>query len=111
MSSPTITSKAVACRDALQELSKIVSSANSSSSRYLVRGKELQKSVDDAIARFRAWATSIAAFHDSKRRTSLDFRLKDSPEITMRTLRILDDLHEYVTDCKFSQYLDGIVLA
>lgn len=55
-------------------------------------------SVEDLSARFLAWGTNIAALHDSHRRTSLDFRLRQAPDISERARSILEELSEYLTD-------------
>jgi hypothetical protein len=52
--------------------------------------------MQDARARFKAWGESIAAFHDGLARTSLDFRLREAPEIRGRALQILGYLQEYL---------------
>jgi hypothetical protein len=52
--------------------------------------------IQDARARFKAWGESIAAFHDGPAKTSLDFRLREAPEIRGRALQILEYLQEYL---------------
>ena len=49
--------------------------------------------VDDEMARFRMWASNIGAVHDPSRKdTSLDLRLRDSPKIAARVSQFLEDL-------------------
>jgi hypothetical protein len=52
--------------------------------------------MQDARARFKAWGESIAAFHPGSVRTSLDFRLREAPEVRGRALQILEYLQEYL---------------
>jgi hypothetical protein len=54
--------------------------------------------IEDARARFKAWGTSIAAFHNGRLRTSLDFRLNEAPGIRGRTVQVLRDLQEYLDE-------------
>jgi hypothetical protein len=54
--------------------------------------------MQDGRARFKAWGTNIAAFKDGRHPTSLDFRLKDGPEIRSRLLNVLEYLQEYLKD-------------
>jgi len=54
--------------------------------------------IEDALARFKAWGTNIAAFRDGNLRISLDFRLREAPRVKGRALRILRDLEEYLDD-------------
>jgi hypothetical protein len=56
--------------------------------------------MQDARARFNAWGESIAAFHPGHVRTSLDFRLKEAPEVRGRALQILEYLQEYLHEGK-----------
>jgi hypothetical protein len=54
--------------------------------------------VQDARARFKAWAVNIAALHEEHLRSSLDFRLKEATEIRQRIVKILQNLHESLED-------------
>lgn len=49
------------------------------------------KVVQDERSRYRAWATNIAALHKSRLHTSLDHRLKDSPETRNLVLKVLGE--------------------
>jgi len=50
--------------------------------------------MEDAQARFKAWAVNIAALHSGNMRSSLDFRLMDAADMRRRTLKVLEDLQE-----------------
>lgn len=50
--------------------------------------------MQDARSRFKAWATSIAAFQEGYKQSSLDFRLREATEIRQRILNILESLAE-----------------
>jgi len=52
----------------------------------------------DARAKFKAWGGNIAAFRKPYLSTSLDFRLKEAPEIRTRLLQVLEYLQEYLND-------------
>jgi len=54
--------------------------------------------LQDARARFKAWGTSIAGFRKPHLPTSLDFRLREAPEIRTRLLQVLEYLQEYLND-------------
>lgn len=54
--------------------------------------------MQDSRAKFKAWGTSIAAFRKGHVPTSLDFRLRDAPEIRSRLLQVLEYLGEYLND-------------
>lgn len=58
----------------------------------------MQSTIEDAHTRFRAWGTNIAAFRDGKFRTSLDFRLAEAPRIKYRTMQVLEDLQQYLSE-------------
>ena len=45
----------------------------------------------DNIGRFKVWAANVGA-HQFARKSSLDYRLKDAPQIKNSVVRLLDDL-------------------
>lgn len=53
---------------------------------------ENRSAVQDNLSRFRIWAGNIGAYHVDER--SVDFRVKDAPEVGQRILELLDDLSE-----------------
>jgi hypothetical protein len=53
----------------------------------------------DAQAKFKAWGVSIAAFRSKSHPTSLDFRLRDAPDIQKRLCQVLKEIQEYLDDC------------
>lgn len=58
----------------------------------------MQSTIEDAQTRFRAWGTNIAAFRNGTFRTSLDFRLAEAPRIKYRTMQVLEDLQQYLSE-------------
>lgn len=97
MNVSTISREAKKCLELFTALSSVLSAPPPN----LQSGIDLENTklaVDDSRARFRAWGTNIAAFHDSKLRTSLDSRLKEAPGILGRATQILKDLQEYLSD-------------
>ncbi|KAE9376716.1 hypothetical protein N431DRAFT_453112 [Stipitochalara longipes BDJ] len=52
----------------------------------------------DAFGRFKIWAGNIGAFQQIDLKSSLDFRLRESPKISTQILEILDDLAESLED-------------
>jgi hypothetical protein len=50
--------------------------------------------MQDAHARFKAWAVNIAALHSGNVQSSLDFRLMEAADMRRRILKILEDLQE-----------------
>src|SRR5437868_5620845 len=54
----------------------------------------------DAFGRFKIWAGNIGAFQEIDVKSSLDFRLRDTPKISAQILEILDDLAESLEDGK-----------
>jgi len=58
--------------------------------------------VTDALGRFKIWAGNIGAFQGQDVKSSLDFRLRDTPKISTQILEILDDLAESLVDGRCS---------
>lgn len=54
--------------------------------------------MQDARVRFKAWGNNIAAFRKGHLPSSLEFRLREAPEIRTRLLQVLDYLREYLND-------------
>jgi hypothetical protein len=54
--------------------------------------------ITDAFGRFKIWAGNIGAFQQIDLKSSLDFRLRDTPKISTQILEILDDLAESLED-------------
>lgn len=52
----------------------------------------------DAFGRFKIWAGNIGALQQIESKSSLDFRLRDSPKISTQILEILVDLAESLED-------------
>jgi hypothetical protein len=50
------------------------------------------------VGRFKIWAGNIGAFQPFDLKSSLDFRLRDTPKISTQILEILDDLAESLED-------------
>ena len=50
--------------------------------------------MQDAQARFNAWAVNIAALHPGNLQSSLDFRLMEAADIRHRILKVLEDLQD-----------------
>lgn len=48
--------------------------------------------VEDDAHRFRLWGGNIGAFQDPEKRSSLDARLKDAPQVRRQISRLLDRL-------------------
>jgi hypothetical protein len=55
---------------------------------------------EDSRAKFKAWGVSIAAFRSESHQTSLQFRLRDAPDIQKRVSQVLEELREYLDDCQ-----------
>ena len=105
MNSPTISVEAKKCLALFEskELSATLKDTTAQPTGGINREITLL-AIDDARARYRAWGTNIAAFHASGLRTSLDSRLKEAPSILSRTLQVLVDLREYLTDGQSPQH-------
>lgn len=65
----------------------------------------------DAQAKFKAWGTSIAAFRSGLNPTSLDYRLRDAPDIRKRLCQVLKELREYLDDCLWCPLVLSIIPA
>ena len=52
----------------------------------------------DEFGRFKIWGNNIGVFIQSKRRSSLDFRLRDALSVSDKILDFLDDLDEALED-------------
>ena len=64
--------------------------------------------MEDALARFRAWGSSIAAFQPGLAKTSLDSRLREAGGIRNRALKILEELQEYLHEGECFSYLSDM---
>ena len=58
----------------------------------------------DAFGRFKIWAGNIGAFQQIDLKSSLDFRLRDTPKISTQILEILDDLAESLEDGEYFSF-------
>ena len=109
MDASTISFEAKKCLELFTELSTLLDLVPSTPTFQLPPGisHEIAKlAIEDSRAKFRAWGTNIAAFHESRLRTSLDSRLKEAPSISARTIQVLADLQEYLTSggCSLISY-------
>jgi len=52
----------------------------------------------DAFGRFKIWAGNIGAFQQIELKSSLDFRLRETPKISTQIVEILDELAESLED-------------
>jgi hypothetical protein len=52
------------------------------------------QTVHDELGRFRVWAGNIGALQNAKSRHSLDYRLRDAPQIQKQVVRILVRLRD-----------------
>lgn len=108
----TISDESKRCLDLFKELSLAVESVSGPyRTDKSIDHDKASLTLEDAKARFRAWGTNIAAFHDSTQRTSLDARLKEAPEMSSRALRILGDLQDNLAGCKSAQYIHLLNIA
>lgn len=55
---------------------------------------------EDSRAKFKAWGVNIAAFRSESRQTSLQFRLRNAPDIQKRVSQVLAELQEYLDGCQ-----------
>lgn len=102
MNTTTVSFEAKKCLELFTGLSTTLNSTPLDPAQRLDLDYEITKlAIEDARARFTAWGTNIAAFHNSAVRTSLDSRLKEAPGILGRTLQVLTDLREYLTDSEW----------
>jgi hypothetical protein len=62
---------------------------------------ELNAGLTDAAERFQLWAGSVGAAVDPQRKVSLEWRLRDAPEIKDRIHELQSDLIEALDDCVF----------
>jgi Tfp pilus assembly PilM family ATPase len=100
---------ASACRQRFEDLSHTLYSFSSDMSDQPTFDLDsTRNSIEDAKARFKAWATNIAAFRKGTVRTSLDFRLAEAPGIKGGTLQVLEDLEEYLVEGAFPMQLSRI---
>lgn len=60
--------------------------------------------ITDAFGRFKIWAGNIGAFQQIDLKSSLDFRLRDTPKISTQILEILDDLAESLEDGEYFSF-------
>ena len=56
------------------------------------------EAVTDVAERFALWARNIGAFHPQGSQLSLEFRLRDAPEIREWVCELLEDLADTFTD-------------
>ncbi|KAF4625812.1 hypothetical protein G7Y89_g12351 [Cudoniella acicularis] len=62
-----------------------------------INGISLFESVD-SLGRFKIWAQNIGAFQPFESKSSLDYRLRETPRIATRIAHILDELAEELDD-------------
>lgn len=62
---------------------------------------EISKGIADAAERFQLWAGSVGAAVDPQRKISLEWRLRDAPEIKERIYELQSDLIEALDDCLY----------
>ena len=48
--------------------------------------------IEDETRRFKLWANNIAAFQSPKKRSSLDYRLRDASHVRQQVIRLFDRL-------------------
>lgn len=89
---------ATICQIAFKELLDILHTQANDPGHHALSFEVYQPAIEDANARFNAWGTNIAAFRDGSSRISLDYRMREAPEIKRRALQILEDVQDYLKD-------------
>ena len=89
-----------ACLTWFEKLSSLVD--DSQQSAFLITHAE----VHDQWDRFNIWVGNLGASHSLSLRSSLDYRLRDAPQIKNQIVELLQDLHEALEDgqCKRTWY-------
>lgn len=64
-------------------------------------GQGPKEALEDAFDRFQLWVGSVGASIASQRKISLEWRLRDAPEIKERIVELQSDLVEALDDCKY----------
>ncbi|TVY80276.1 NAP1-binding protein [Lachnellula suecica] len=98
-SSTTISSLALDCLEYFEAICNLLKSPDqkrASQDGYDINHVVL--AMQDGRAKFKAWGSNIAAFREKLHPTSLEFRLKDAPEIRSRLMQVLVYLQEYLQD-------------
>lgn len=59
-----------------------------------------QDDIEDQDGRFRIWAGNLGAFQKLPSKSSLDYRLRESPKVAIQVQELLQDLHRALDDSK-----------
>jgi hypothetical protein len=63
-------------------------------------GQGTKDVLQDIFERFQLWVGSVGASIDARSKLSLEWRLRDAPEIRERIVELQSDLVEALDDCK-----------
>jgi hypothetical protein len=86
-SDPSLSFKGRSCVAAINEL---CAKLRNPDCKYL---DEISPSaVEDESRRFKVWANNIGAFQGPQKQSSLDYRLREAPQVRQQVVRLLDRL-------------------
>jgi hypothetical protein len=88
-------------RQTREKFTHIIQALGASDSAII--GQSPKEALEDAFDRFQLWVGSVGASVDAQRKISLEWRLRDAPEIKERIVELQSDLVEALDDCKYSR--------
>ena len=88
-------------RQTREKFTHVIQALGTSDSAAIGQGPK--EALEDAFDRFQLWAGSVGASIDAQRKISLEWRLRDAPEIKERIVELQNDLVEALDDCKYSR--------
>jgi hypothetical protein len=62
--------------------------------------KEAAPAFDDVYERFQLWSSNIGAHHDSSKSISMDYRVRNVPELQAEVCMILHELTDVIDEGK-----------
>ena len=86
-------------RHTREKFTHVIQALGTSDSTTIGQGPK--EALEDAFDRFQLWVGSVGASVASQRKISLDWRLRDAPEIKERIVELQSDLVEALDDCKY----------
>lgn len=91
--SSSIASKGRLCVRSFDQLSALLEDPYHEQQSGILKSATL-----DELGRFKIWAGNIGAFQESSSRSSLQFRLKEAPNIAIQAEELLDELNQCLED-------------
>lgn len=98
-STPWIGTIGISCIRSFERLIAILSDRDS-----LWDGETSLSVAQDELGRFRVWAGNIGGLQQGSKSSSLDYRLREAPQVKGQVMRLLDDLNDSLHECEYKLY-------